>query len=99
MSRFSFYVYINDKHIHSFKSLNSICDFFCRNADEEQWPWERQKKMIDALSIPPFTRRVPQVYVDDSLGMKLEVISRCIEYTAPGYKAPGYRYCRLRKSF
>jgi hypothetical protein len=85
MSRFVFKVYVDEKLIGNFTSINHICNNFRIHVPEELWTQEMQKRLIEAFRIPNYARRLPQVYTDDSIALK--VVSEYIEQT--GYLRTG----------
>lgn len=72
MSRFVYKVYKNDEHIGDFSSINNIL----LNIEFEIEP---RIRLIKAFKIPNFQKRIPQVYIDESIGLKVE--SRHLVYT------------------
>jgi len=72
MSRFVYKVYKNDKKIRDFSSINNIL----LNIEFEIEP---RIRLIKAFKITNFQKRIPQVYIDESIGLKVE--SRHLVYT------------------
>lgn len=75
MSRFIFKVYIENQHKGDFTSINQICDVMY----EFLQPYEAKTRLIDAFNVPPFTRRKPQIHIDESI--QLKVISQYSEFS------------------
>lgn len=65
MSRFVYKVYIEDKHIADCTSVNDIINTL-RLEHDYYMP------LIKAFKIPPFTKRLPQVYEDNRINLKVE---------------------------
>ncbi|MCB9335482.1 MAG: hypothetical protein H6586_04990 [Flavobacteriales bacterium] len=73
MSRFIYKVYYNDEFIEKFTSINQMLNCM------PNFRGEMMRRLIKAFEIPPFTKRFPQTYIDESIGLK--VISEYIEQT------------------
>lgn len=76
MSRFVYKVYRNEEHIGSFSSISVLLS-------RMKFDPEPQKRLIEAFRIPNFQKRIPQIYVDESIGLKIE--SEYLVYTGKLY--------------
>ena len=67
MSRFAYRLYMNEKAVGSFSSINKVLILLY-----DTLTFEERRRIIDAFVLPPFTKRKPQIYEDQSLGMRIE---------------------------
>jgi len=72
MSRFVYHVYRDELLIGRFTSVNAILQHI-------KFSNEQSNSIISAFKIPQFQKRFPQVYTDDSIGLKVE--SKYLEFT------------------
>lgn len=76
MSRFVYQVYRENLLIGKFTSINAILQHI-------KFSDEQRNAIIAAFKIPQFQKRLPQVYVDNSIGLKIE--SDYLVYTGKLY--------------
>jgi len=66
MSRFIYRVFINGNHVGNFTSINHFLN------STINFPVEGVTPLIKAFKHPQFEKQEPKIYVDDSIGLKIE---------------------------